>query len=92
MVLPLLLGFWLLYRGSIMLTQASDMRGYGKNGTGWMIFYSIIIIFLGVAIIWAPSTLGVETVILFVAIGFLTYGVSMVSLAMRLWRIHRLTK
>ena len=92
MVLPLLLGFWLLYRGSVMLTQASDMRSYGKDGAGWMIFYSIIVIILGIAIIWAPSTLGAETVILFVAIGFLTYGVSMLSLAIRLWRIHRLAK
>ena len=92
MVLPLLLGFWLLYRGCVMLTQASDMRSYGQSGAGWMIFYSIIIIILGIAIIWAPATLGVETVILFVAIGFLTYGVSSVLLAIRLWRIHRLAK
>ena len=92
MVLPLLLGFWLLYRGGAMLAQASDMRSYGRSGSGWMIFYSILIIILGIAIIWAPSTLGAETVVLFIAMGFLAYGISMVSLSMRLWGVHRHAK
>ena len=92
MVLPLLLGFWLLYRGSALLAQTSDMRSYDKQGTGWMIFYSIILIILGFAIILAPSTFGAETVVLFIAIGFLAYGISMISLAIRLWRVHRYAK
>lgn len=92
MILPLLLGFWLLYRGGAMLVQAYDMRSYGRRDSGWMIFYSIILIILGVAIIWAPSTFGAETVVLFIAIGFLTYGISIISLAIRLWRVHRYAK
>ena len=92
MILPLLLGFWLLYRGGAMLVQAYDMRSYGRRDSGWMIFYSIILIILGIAIIWAPSTFGVETVVLFIAIGFLTYGISIISLAIRLWRVHRYAK
>ena len=75
-----------------MLVQAYDMRSYGRRDSGWMIFYSIILIILGIAIIWAPSTFGVETVVLFIAIGFLTYGISIIALAIRLWRVHRYAK
>ena len=75
-----------------MLVQAYDMRSYGRRDSGWMIFYSIILIILGIAIIWAPSTFEVETVVLFIAIGFLTYGISIISLAIRLWRVHRYAK
>lgn len=89
MTLPLLLGFWLLYRGSVMLAQGFDLRSYGRRDAGWVIFYSIIVIALGIAVIWLPSTLGAEVVILFIAIGFITYGVSIISLAFRLWEVHR---
>lgn len=89
MTLPLLLGFWLLYRGCVMLAQGFDLRSYGRRDAGWVIFYSIIVIALGIAVIWLPSTLGAEVVILFIAIGFITYGVSIISLAFRLWEVHR---
>ncbi|MBR5853484.1 MAG: DUF308 domain-containing protein [Alistipes sp.] len=89
MTLPLLLGFWLLYRGCVMLAQGFDLRSYGMRDAGWVIFYSIIVIALGIAVIWLPSTLGAEVVILFIAIGFITYGVSIISLAFRLWEVHR---
>lgn len=89
MILPLLLGFWLLYRGCVMLAQGFDLRSYGRRDAGWVIFYSIIVIALGIAVIWLPSTLGAEVVILFIAIGFITYGVSIISLAFRLWEVHR---
>lgn len=89
MILPLLLGFWLLYRGCVMLAQGFDLRSYGRRDAGWVIFYSIIVIALGIAVIWLPSTLGSAVVILFIAIGFITYGVSIISLAFRLWEVHR---
>ena len=89
MTLPLLLGFWLLYRGCVMLAQGFDLRSYGRRDAGWVIFYSIIVIALGIAVIWLPSTLGSAVVILFIAIGFITYGVSIISLAFRLWEVHR---
>lgn len=89
MILPLLLGFWLLYRGCVMLAQGFDLRSYGRRDAGWVIFYSIIVIVLGIAVIWLPSTLGSAVVILFIAIGFITYGVSIISLAFRLWEVHR---
>ena len=89
MTLPLLLGFWLLYRGCVMLAQGFDLRSYGRRDAGWGIFYSIIVIALGIAVIWLPSTLGSAVVILFIAIGFIPYGVSIISLAFRLWEVHR---
>ena len=72
-----------------MLAQGFDLRSYGRRDAGWVIFYSIIVIALGIAVIWLPSTLGAEVVILFIAIGFITYGVSIISLAFRLWEVHR---
>lgn len=87
--MPILLGVWLLYRGCAMLAQGFDLRSFGVRDAGWVIFYAVVIIAIAIAILWMPATLGVEAVILFVAIAFITYGVSMVSLGFRLWDIHR---
>lgn len=88
-VMPIILGVWLLYRGCAMLAQGFDLRNYGIRDAGWVIFYALVIIAISIAVLWMPSTLGVEAVILFVAIAFIAYGVSMVSLGFRLWDIHR---
>ncbi len=87
--MPILLGVWLMYRGCAMLMQGFDLRSFGVRDAGWVMFYAAVIIAIAIAILWMPATLGVEAVILFVAIAFITYGVSMVSLGFRLWDIHR---
>jgi len=87
--MPILLGVWLLYRGCAMLVQGFDLRNFGVRDAGWVMFYAAVIIAIAISILWMPATLGVEAVILFVAIAFIAYGVSMVSLGFRLWDIHR---
>jgi uncharacterized membrane protein HdeD (DUF308 family) len=91
-VMPILLGAWLLYRGTAMLMQGIDLKSHSVRGSGWLIFYSAIVIVVGLAVLWMPATLGVEAVILFVAIAFVSYGVSMVTLAFRLLDVHRYAK
>jgi uncharacterized membrane protein HdeD (DUF308 family) len=90
--MPILLGAWLLYRGIAMLMQSIDLKSHSVRGSGWLIFYSVIVIIIALAVLWMPATLGVEAVILIVAIAFVSYGVSMVTLAFRLLDIHRYAK
>ena len=87
--MPIILGVWLLYRGAAMLSQGIDLRSHGIRGGGWIIFYAIIVIAISIAVLWMPMTLGVEAVVLFVAIAFVSYGIAMVSLGFRLWDVHR---
>ena len=90
--MPILLGAWLLYRGSAMLVQGFDLRNNPVRGGGWIIFYAAIVIVIAIAVLWMPGTLGVEAVVLIVAIAFVSYGISMVSLGFRLWDVHRQAK
>ena len=87
--MPTLLGFWLLYRGATMLVQGFDLRDYGIRDAGWIVFYASLIIALAVAILWLPMNFGIEAVILFVALAVVAYGISSISLAYRLWEVHR---
>ena len=90
--MPTLLGFWLLYRGASMLVQGFDLRDYGIRDAGWIVFYAALIIALAVAILWLPMNFGIEAVILFVALAVVAYGISSISLAYRLWEVHRHAK
>ena len=87
--MPTLLGFWLLYRGATMLIQGFDLRDYGIRDAGWVVFYAALIIALSIAILWLPMTFGLEAVILFIALAIIAYGISTISLAYRLWEVHR---
>lgn len=91
-ILPLLLGIWLLYRGAMLVMQGFDIRGYGVGDAGWVIFGGVLIIAIAVAILLLPDTLGVEAVVLAVAISCILYGVTNLSLAFRLYEVHRRAK
>src|ERR1022692_911286 len=45
-VLPLIVGFWLFFRGIIAIGNAIDMRRYGFSDWGWLLFTGLIIILL----------------------------------------------
>lgn len=90
--MPVLLGVWLLYRGATMLVQGFSLRNYGIKDAGWVVFYAALIIALAIAVLWLPMSFGIEAVIIFVAIAFIAYGISTISLAYRLWEVHRHAK
>ncbi|MBQ2363952.1 MAG: DUF308 domain-containing protein [Alistipes sp.] len=91
-VMPLLLGIWLLYRGFTLLIGGLDLQRYNIRDAGWIIFGSVAMIVVALIILWLPETLGVEAVVLFIAIAFLVYGASMVSFAFRLADLHNRAK
>lgn len=87
-VMPLLFGIWLLYRGFALLVEGLDLRRYDVRDAGWILFGSVAMIVVALIILWLPETLGVEAVVLFIAIAFLLYGASMVAFAFRLADLH----
>lgn len=91
-MMPVLLGIWLFYRGAVLLGQGADMRSYGVRDAGWVIFGGVLMIIIAIAVLWLPMSIGVEAVILVVAIAFMAYGISQISLAYRLYDVHRRAK
>ena len=68
------------------------MRSYGVRDAGWVIFGGVLMIIIAIAVLWLPMSIGVEAVILVVAIAFMAYGISQISLAYRLYDVHRRAK
>lgn len=91
-IMPIIFGIWLLYRGATSLMQGLDLKRFNVRDAGWMIFGSVVMIVIAIVVLWLPETLGAEAVILFLALAFIVYGVSMISYAFRLLELHRRAK
>lgn len=91
-IMPIIFGIWLLYRGAVSLMQGLDLKRFNVSDAGWMIFGSVVMLVIAIVVLWLPETIGVEAVILFLALAFIVYGVSMISYAFRLLYIHRRAK
>ncbi len=91
-IMPIIFGIWLLYRGAVSLMQGLDLKRFNVSDAGWMIFGSVVMLVIAIVVLWLPETIGVEAVILFLALAFIVYGVSMISYAFRLLDIHRRAK
>lgn len=87
--LPVFLGFWLLFRAFSMLGMASDMRSAKIVGSGWTIFTSILLLLCSFAILLHPVIFGVSAVVIWVGASFVIAGISTISLALQLHKVHK---
>ena len=91
-ILPILLGVWMLYRGMTMFMQGVDLRNYRVSDAGWVIFGATLLIIISIAILLLPSSVGAGAVVVIVAVGFILYGLTLISLAFKLLEVHRRAK
>jgi uncharacterized membrane protein HdeD (DUF308 family) len=88
-IIPVLFGIWLLYRGFVTLAQGITLRSSGVRDAGWVIFSSVVVIAISLAVLFVPEIIGVAAVVIFVAIALMAYGISRISLGFRLYDVHR---
>lgn len=88
-VLPMLFGVWLLYRGFIGVVQGMDLRSFHVPNAGWVVFGSVVMIAISLAVLLLPESLGVGAIVFSTAIAFLVYGLSSIALGFRLYDVHR---
>lgn len=91
-MLPILFGIWLLCRGGALLIQGLDLRGLQVRNAGWVIFGSIVMIAVSFVVLLMPESFGIETVVLFIGIAFIAYGVSAVALGFKLYDVSERMK
>ncbi|MBO5732984.1 MAG: DUF308 domain-containing protein [Alistipes sp.] len=91
-LLPVLLGVWMLYRGMTMFMQGVDLRNYRVSDAGWVIFGATLLIAISIAILLLPVSIGAAAVVSVVSVGFILYGLTMLSLSFKLREVHRRAK
>ena len=86
-ILPLLLGFWLLFKGFSAIGISLDMRRYKAGMWGWLFFGGLLAVLFAFLIIANPIIGGIS-IIYMVALGLITIGVVRIGLGLRLRRLH----
>jgi len=90
MLLPIIVGFWLLVRGIMGIGSALDMRAYGIGSWGWIMFNSLVIIFFSVGILAYPA-FGIANLIVWTGMAFLGAGIFRVVISFKVRHIISLS-
>jgi uncharacterized membrane protein HdeD (DUF308 family) len=82
-ILPFVLGFWLLFRGFSAVGFSFDMKSYGDLNWGWFLLFAIGIIAFAIMILAVPA-FGVANIVAWTGLSFICAGVFRIILAFRL--------
>lgn len=85
-ILPLVVGFWMLFRGIIAIGNALEIRSYGFTDWVWLLFSGIMIILLAEMIFVNPP-LGVPTIFTWTGLAFVFAGIFRIYLSIKLRKL-----
>jgi len=87
--LPIVLGFWLLFRGFSTIGLGGDMRAMGISGAGWTIVGGVLLLLCAMWMLFQPLVFGTAFVVVWLGVALLFAGVSAMALSSRLRPAHR---
>ncbi len=87
--LPIVLGFWLLFRGFSTIGLGGDMRAMGISGAGWTIVGGVLLLLCALWMLFQPLVFGTAFVVVWLGGALLFAGVSAMALSFQLRTAHR---
>lgn len=88
-ILPIFLGFWLMFRGFRTIGLGGDMYTLSIPGATWTIICGILLMICSMWILLQPVVIGTSMVIIWVGISLLFAGIAAIMLAMQLKSAHK---
>lgn len=85
-ILPLMLGFWLMFGAVSIISGAFDLKSYKINGWGWMLVLGIILMVFSFMVIGNPI-FGSGTIVIMTSIAIITYGISYITFGLHLKKV-----
>jgi uncharacterized membrane protein HdeD (DUF308 family) len=89
-VLPLFVGFAVLFRSVMAMGAAFDLKSYGSKDWGWMLLIAILGLLFSFMLLWNPIFAG-ATIIVWTGLAFISIGIFRIMLSLRLRKLHKLT-
>ena len=87
-LMPILLGIWMLYNSFIIMAFGGDMGTFKVSGGGWVTAGGILLMLLSIFVLVNPLSAGVATVVIMTGIGLMVFGLLLCVLAVRMRDIH----
>jgi len=85
-ILPLILGFWLMFGGVSIVSGAFDLKSYRIKGWGWVLALGALLMIFSFMVLTNP-VFGASTLVIFTAMAILSYGISYLIFGLKLKQI-----
>lgn len=89
MVLPILMGIWLMYHSFIIIAFGGDMDTFRVSGSAVMVIFGILLLALSIFVLLDPLSVGVATILILAGIGLMILGLTFVVISFKLKNIHK---
>ncbi len=89
LVLPVVLGVYLLYHSFMIIGFGSDASALNIPGSGWATTIGVILLILSIFILVKPFTIGTKAVVILTGVAFLLAGIACCLTALKLKNIHK---
>ena len=89
MVLPIMMGIWMMYHSFIIIAFGGDMETFKLGGSGLVIAGGILLLLLSILVLVNPLGAGVTTVVVIAGIGLLVFGGLLCSLSLKMKDIDK---
>lgn len=88
-LMPVLLGIWMLYHSFMIMAFGGDMETFRIDGSGWTIAGGALLMLLSIFELVNPMSAGVATVVTLAGVGLIVFGLLLCVLSFKLKDLHR---
>lgn len=88
-LMPILLGIWMLYHSFMIMALGGDMETLKIKGTGWVMAGAVLLMLLSIFVLVNPMSAGVATVVILTGTGLILFGLLICGLSFTLKELHR---
>lgn len=89
MVLPIMMGIWMMYHSFIIIAFGGDMETFKLGGSGLVIAGGILLLLLSILVLVNPLGAGVTTVVVIAGVGLLVFGGLLCALSLKMKDIDK---
>ena len=87
-VLPVMMGLWLMYHSFMLIAFGGDLEVFDLNGSGLVIVGGVLLLLLSILVLVNPLSAGVATVVIFAGIGLLLLGLLLTLISLKMKNVH----
>lgn len=88
MVLPIMMGFWMLYNSFMLFSFSDDLGTLQVPGGGLVTAGGILLLILSVLVLVNPFGAGIATVVVLAGSGLILFGLLLCSISVKLKDLH----
>lgn len=88
MLLPVMMGIWLMYHGFVTMAFGGNMADFGLSGATGTVFGGVLLLILSIMVLINPFGAGVDTVLVLTGVGLIVMGCLLCHRSIKLKNIH----